>query len=190
MISSLLDYLISHLNGFYYKMAFALLKKGKVTIGKNFRVRGKLSIKGPGSVIFGNDVMIDGRGHPVTPFTHSRTAVIRIGDHSFINGTRFGCHDEIAIGPYAILGDARILDTDFHSIEIDRWSENARVLHSPIRIGRNVWIGGGTIILKGICIGDNSVIGMGSVVTANVPANSVAAGNPAKVVKTLAFSDT
>lgn len=54
---------------------------------------------------------------------------------------------------------------------------------SPVRIGNNVWIGVRVIILKGINIGDNSIIGAGSVVTKNVPNNSIVVGNPAKVIR-------
>ncbi|MET0871100.1 MAG: DapH/DapD/GlmU-related protein, partial [Paeniglutamicibacter terrestris] len=55
----------------------------------------------------------------------------------------------------------------------------------PITIGENVWIGGGATILPGVSIGENSVIGAGSVVTRDVPANVVAVGNPARVMKKL-----
>lgn len=56
----------------------------------------------------------------------------------------------------------------------------------PIRIGNNVWIGGGAIVLSGVTIGDDCVIGAGSVVTRDLPAGSVAVGNPAKVIRSLA----
>lgn len=55
----------------------------------------------------------------------------------------------------------------------------------PITIGDNVWIGGGAIVLPGVTIGDNSVVGAGSVVTKSIPAYSVAAGNPCKVIRKL-----
>jgi maltose O-acetyltransferase len=55
----------------------------------------------------------------------------------------------------------------------------------PITIGRNVWVGSGAIVLGGVTIGDDSVIGAGAVVTKDVPARSVAVGNPARVIKTL-----
>jgi maltose O-acetyltransferase len=58
-------------------------------------------------------------------------------------------------------------------------------LASPVTIGNNVWIGGGTIICPGVTIGDNTTIGAGSVVTKDVPANVVAAGNPCRVIRTL-----
>lgn len=62
-----------------------------------------------------------------------------------------------------------------------------RPIHSKgeIHIGNNVWIGEGAMILPGVTIGDNAIIGAGSIVTKSVPANSVAAGNPARIIKTL-----
>lgn len=178
------NYLVSHLNSLWYRIKFIILGK-KIKIGRNFRVRGRLSIKGPGSVIIGDNVLIDGRGVTVTPYTYSPDAVIKIGDNSFINGARFGCVEKIDIGPYAILGDARIMDTDFHSIEINRHEKGAKVLHSPIIIEKNVWIASGAVILKGVKIGENSVIGFNAVVTGDIESNCIAAGNPARVVKQL-----
>jgi maltose O-acetyltransferase len=55
----------------------------------------------------------------------------------------------------------------------------------PITIGNNVWIGGGAIILPGVTVGENSVIGAGAVVTKDVPANVVAVGNPARVIRSI-----
>ncbi len=55
----------------------------------------------------------------------------------------------------------------------------------PIHIGKNVWIGSGAIVLPGVTIGDNSIVGAGSVVTKNVEPNSVVAGNPAKFIKSI-----
>jgi acetyltransferase-like isoleucine patch superfamily enzyme len=175
---------ISILNGHWYKLKFFMLFKN-VQIGNNFRVYGRLNIKGPGSVRIGNNVFIDGRGQPVTPYTYSKHARIMIGDNSFINGSRFGCYDRIEIGKFAIIADARILDTDFHSININRWENDAEVLHSPIEINDNVWIAAGAVILKGVHIGQNSVVGFNAVVSKEVPSNVVVAGNPAKIVKYL-----
>lgn len=68
--------------------------------------------------------------------------------------------------------------------------ENYYELCSPVTIGRNVWIGGQAVILPGITIGDNSVIGANSVVTKDVPANVVVAGNPAKIIRHIPETET
>jgi len=59
----------------------------------------------------------------------------------------------------------------------------------PVTIGNNVWVGGNTVILPGVTIGDNTVIGAGSVVTRNIPANVLAAGNPCKVIRPITEDD-
>ncbi|MMZ68427.1 Galactoside O-acetyltransferase [compost metagenome] len=59
----------------------------------------------------------------------------------------------------------------------------------PIAIGNNVWIGGGVSILPGVTIGDNTVIGAGSVVTKNIPSGVIAAGNPCRVIREITEED-
>ena len=71
-----------------------------------------------------------------------------------------------------------IMDSDFHHIE----SEN-HVMTKPVTIRDNVWIGNGATILKGVTIGEGSVIAAKSVVTRDVPPHTIVAGNPAKVIK-------
>jgi maltose O-acetyltransferase len=179
------NYGLALLKGYYYRVVYQYLLR-RAIFGKNLRIRGQLIIKGPGKVIIGDNVLIEGRGHRVTPFTHSPDAIIQIGANSFINGTRFGCCRNIRIGEFAILGDARIMDTDFHSIWPNRWSSEAEVATRPIIIEDNVWIGGGAAVLKGVHIGSNSVVGFGSIVISNVPSDCIVAGNPARVIKRLA----
>ncbi|HTB80539.1 MAG TPA: DapH/DapD/GlmU-related protein [Opitutaceae bacterium] len=83
-----------------------------------------------------------------------------------------------------------VVDSDFHNL----WPPETR-RRSPgferdadVSIGENVWVGARSIILKGVTIGDNAVIGAGSLVTRSVPPNTLAVGNPARVVKT--YGDT
>jgi acetyltransferase-like isoleucine patch superfamily enzyme len=150
--------------------------------GRNLRIDGRLVLRGPGTVILGDNVRI---GMTVTPWTYSPDAVISIGSDSFINGTSFGCHREIRIGARAILARASIMDTDFHSVEVDRHHADAPVRVAPVIIADNVWVGAQAGILPGTHIGQNSVVGFGAVCAGEFPANVVIAGNPAKVIKTL-----
>ena len=90
----------------------------------------------------------------------------------------------IRIGPGTMLGCNVQLMTPFHPLDPELRAEGWESA-APITIGSNVWIGSGAIILAGVTIGDGSVIGAGSVVSRDVPARSVAVGNPARVTKTL-----
>ena len=176
------SYLRMVLKGYYYKIKYKLLNK-HVKIGRNFKVIRKLSIKGPGKVIIGDNVLIDGSMHTVTPWTHDQNANIVIGNNVFLNGTRFGCAKRIEVGDNCILGDCRILDTDFHSIFPEKRNDPEFVRSGPIKIGKNVWIGLVRIILRGVTIGDNSTISALSVVYNDVPEYTCYGGNPAVLLK-------
>ena len=170
---------LSILRGRFYKFYYPL-RGIRFSAGRNLRVEGRLSIRGPGRVIFGDDVMV---AMTVTPWTHSPEAVIRIGDRAFINGTRFGCMREIVVGDDAILAEARVMDTDFHSTWKNRRSADAPIRVLPVRLGHNVWVGADAALLPGTSIGDNSVVALGAVCTGAYPADSIIGGNPARVLK-------
>ena len=110
--------------------------------------------------------------------THSGKLILNGG---FINeNVTITCAKQIIIGKNAhIAREAVIRDYDGHYIE-----DVAYRTSKPVIIGDNVWIGYRAMILKGVTIGDNSVVAANSVVTKDVPANSIVAGNPAKVIKT------
>lgn len=88
----------------------------------------------------------------------------------------------IYVGDYTMIGPNVTIATAGHPI-LPKLREKAYQYNVPVRIGSNCWIGSGAIILPGITIGDNTVIGAGSVVTKDIPANSVAVGNPCKVLR-------
>lgn len=109
---------------------------------------------------------------------------IEIGDSVLIMmGVRVTSASKITIGDDCMLSAGCYLtDADWHDI-YDRTQPVGRT--APIVLEKGVWIGDSAIVCKGVHIGENSIIGAGSVVTKDIPANVVAAGNPAKVVKTL-----
>jgi len=90
----------------------------------------------------------------------------------------------IEIGEGTILGaGAMVLDNDFHVPKgAWGWATEHRAGAKPIRVGRGVFIGARAMVLKGVTIGDRAVIGAGAVVTKDVPAQGVAAGNPARIL--------
>jgi maltose O-acetyltransferase len=110
---------------------------------------------------------------------------IRVGARCFAN---FGLIAldvaSITIGDDVQIGPNVQLLTPTHPVEPeprrDKWEAA-----EPITIGDNVWLGGGAIVLPGVTIGENTVVGAGAVVTRDLPANGVAVGNPARVVRTL-----
>ena len=108
---------------------------------------------------------------------------IRIGNYCLIcPGVRISAAREILIGDNCMVAsNAYITDSDWHDI-YNRVSVGAA---APVRIDDNVWIGDSAIVCKGVTIGENSIIGAGAVVVDHIPANCVAAGNPARIVKHL-----
>jgi acetyltransferase-like isoleucine patch superfamily enzyme len=171
------------LRGHYYRVKFRVLGR-RVTIGRRFRVTGRLDIRGPGSVHFGDDCAVySSRAAVTSPWTHTPEAVLRFGNRVLLTGTRIGCALRIDVDDWAGLADARITDTDFHALEVyDQPRYNTSGACKPVRIGRNAWIGAGAWVLKGVKVGENSVVGAAAVAVADVPPNAVVMGNPARVV--------
>ena len=108
---------------------------------------------------------------------------ISVGDRVFANFglTALDCAP-ITIGDDTQIGPHVQLLTPTHPLDPEERRSKVEAA-APISIGANVWIGGGAIVLAGVTIGDNAVIGAGSVVTRDVPANAVAVGNPARVIR-------
>ncbi len=109
---------------------------------------------------------------------------IVIGDYVLITpGARISACHEIRIGNSVMMANGvYITDSDWHGIydRVERPKE-----HTPVIIGDNVWLGDHCMVLKGVTIGENSIVGAGAVVTKDVPSNVVVAGNPACIVKQL-----
>lgn len=152
-------------------------KNSSIVIGQNFcflcgRAINPLS-KNSGGVICTNE-----------------NAKLKIGDYVGISSSVIWAHESIVIGDHVNIGaNTIIMDSDAHSLNyLDRRDLASDLLakkNKPIVIDDDVLIGANCIILKGVHIGKQSVIGAGSVVTGNIPSNCIAAGNPAKVIKYL-----
>ncbi|PET54550.1 maltose acetyltransferase [Bacillus sp. AFS001701] len=109
---------------------------------------------------------------------------IHVGDH-FYAGYNCTILDiaEVKIGKNCMIGPNVGIYTAGHSIEPKDRNKSGYAI--PIHIGDDVWIGGSCTILPGISIGDNSIVAAGSIVTKDVPSNTIVAGNPAKVIKSI-----
>lgn len=117
---------------------------------------------------------------------------IFVGDRVIINmNCTFVDNNRIEIGNNVLIASNVQIYTATHSTNVHErtmqdWTEEKAICNTyslPVKIGDNVWIGGGAIILPGVVIGKNSVIGAGSVVTRSIPQNCVAVGSPCRVIK-------
>jgi acetyltransferase-like isoleucine patch superfamily enzyme len=117
------------------------------------------------------------------PFTADFGKNISIGKRVFINsGCRFQDQGGITIGDDSLIGHNAVIATLQHDIAPSRRSN---LIPLPVVIGCNVWLGANVTVLPGVTIGNDSVIGAGSVVTKDVPSRSIAIGSPARVVRTI-----
>lgn len=121
----------------------------------------------------------------VPPFHCDYGQHIYVGDNFYMNygGVILDCNT-VHIGNNVLCGPYVQIYTAYHPVD-PTVRLSGRELAAPITIGNNVWIGGGVIICPGVTIGDNTTIGAGSVVTKDIPAHVVAAGNPCKVIRTV-----
>jgi len=114
-------------------------------------------------------------------FTYGKNT--HLGDYVFFN---YMCvildNNEVRIGNHVMIGPAVQIYTAAHDLQAETRNQGWEVA-KPITIEDNVWIGGGAILLPGVKIGRNAVVGAGAVVSRNVPANTIVAGNPARVIR-------
>jgi maltose O-acetyltransferase len=117
------------------------------------------------------------------PFFCSYGSNIHLGDRVFLN---VQCTvldgNEVRIGDYVMIGPAVQIYTAAHDLRAEARNQGWEVA-KPIMIEDSVWIGGGAILLPGVTIGRNAVVGAGAVVSRDVPANTIVAGNPARVIR-------
>lgn len=114
---------------------------------------------------------------------------IQLGDHVYANFNLTIADDTyVTIGSHTMIGPNVTMSSAAHPI-LPELREKGYQYNLPIKIGRNCWLGAGVIVLPGVTIGDNSVIGAGAVVTRDIPANVVAMGVPARVARPISDRD-
>lgn len=181
----------------YPRINRMILRANGAVFGKNVCIPGKVlwTIRG-GEISIGDNVYFSS-GNGVNPIAgNSQGAVyvesgacLKIGDNVGMSSTRMWVHEGVVIGDNVKIGACVLItDTDAHPMDyMARRTTNEGTKFAPIVIEDDVWIGAHAIILKGVTIGARSVIGAGSVVTRSIPADSVAAGNPCRVIKSSSF---
>ena len=163
----------------YYKIKAVICKAKMLTQQLNTQVWAEADIRRLFGELTGQKVKEDFTLW--TPFYTDFGANIRVGKNVFINhACTFMDRGGITLGDDVFIGPKVCLITENHGID----PTLRRTLTSkPIVIGCGVWIGAGATVLPGVTVGKNAVIGAGSVVTHDVPENTVVAGNPAKVIR-------
>ncbi len=194
MSKSLIKKCINSLYKIYNRVKLSILG---VHYGSGLCIHGHICIdkKNNASVELGDNVYISSGRHmnPLSrnieaSFRIEENAVLEIGNNVGLSSVVLWCHEHIKIGNNVnIGGNTILLDSDCHSLNyLDRrdiYIDLQNKSNSPIEIGNDVLIGMNCMILKGVRIGDKSIIGAGSVVTRDIPSDCVAAGNPAVVIK-------
>ncbi len=168
---------------FFLKLFYKLRYGQKVSFGKGIIINHKFKFSGKGRLLIGNNCNLWAHHEPNTFQTFSQNAVISIGENNRLNGTTIQCKTAITIGNDCLIGSCMLIDQDFHSIHATKRNNPEFIKSAPITIGNKVWLAGQSAILKGVTVGDEAVVAFRAVVTKNVPPKTVAAGNPAQVVK-------
>lgn len=170
-----------------------LLKYRHVKHGTNFKIRGRIHCVSNSSdgIVIGNDVSINSSlgSNPIGGDTRTilfakDNGKIQIGDGCGIsNATLFAC-ESITLGKQILVGGGtKIYDTDFHWLDFEKRMSEPGGTTSPVTIKDGAFIGAHCIILKGVTIGERSIVGAGSVVTKSIPDGEIWAGNPAKYIR-------
>nr|WP_294786831.1 acyltransferase [uncultured Flavobacterium sp.] len=183
---------------FYLKMKY----NDRLIVNGPIRILGDLPVfklPGNGKITLGQKVVLNSDSENTnTALTNKCTLVcglngnINIGDSSMLNGVSVTSYLKVNIGSNCQIASCTLItDTDFHPISPEmryRESMGHKIDHNlvnkkEVNIEDNVWIGWGCTILKGVTIGENSIIAAGSVVVSDIPKNVIAGGNPAIVKK-------
>lgn len=160
---------------FYYQWRYPnlTLEEGVILKGKLI-IAGSVKVRIGAGTRLGMRVRICGSGE------------LTVGKNASLNGCWIGCDRSIHIGDECLISDCFLQDSDYHNLEPHlRHAPPGPKVSAPIVIGRNVWIGARATVMKGVQIGEDSIIGLGSIVRKSVPAGVVVIGNPQQIVKHL-----
>ncbi len=188
----------SILHYFFYLLNYIVLKGNKVEF-KKFKIFGMIIIRNKGKMTMGDHIKINSNrytnvigGDTRTSFVVKKDALMLIGNNVRISNSAFYCQTEIIIEDNVMIGGScKIWDSDFHPIDpaIRRLTPNEHYSTRSIHIKESAFIGSCSLILKGVTIGKNAVIGAGSIVSRSIPDNEIWAGNPAKFIKMVGNGD-
>jgi acetyltransferase-like isoleucine patch superfamily enzyme len=159
---------------FYGRTIFRSFPGSQIRIGDKCRFRSRLT---------SNQV---GLNRPCMISTLNSDSSVSIGEECGFSGTVIAAYSKIIIGNRVICGaNTTITDTDWHAISSRDRTLNVPANSAPVVIEDDVWLGLNVLVLRGVTIGAGTMVGAGSIVTQSLPAGVVAAGQPAKVLRTI-----
>ena len=185
--------LLAYYNNLYNAILFF---RENIIIGKDYRIKGRLFVNNKGTIKIGENFKANSGknynpigGDTVLRLLCHENAKLIIGNNVGMSNSTFVCANKITIKNNVMIGGGcRFWDTDFHPIDykIRGAKEDAKnAKTAPILIKKNAFVGGGSVILKGVTIGEKSVVAAGSVVSKSIPDGEIWGGNPAKFIKKL-----
>jgi len=194
--------MLKRINNWLWRRLRPAKKGGKVrktgapdSIGSGTTISGRLRREKPGGEIhLGNDCVIEGGIK-----TESANAKVRLGSNVYLGGgSMISSACSVVIGDDVLISyQVIIMDSDSHSVrysirkqDLSDWRDThdhdwSTTAMGEVMIGKGAWIGARSMILKGVTIGEGAIIGAGSVVTRDVPPWTIAAGNPARIIREL-----
>ena len=180
---------------------FILLKLHRVSYSQFPDINGRIKIYRAGTLKIGSGVVFNcgknnnaiGGDTIMRLYVIRKDATLKIGNYVGVSNSTIYCSNSIIIEDNVLIGGGcKLYDFDFHAIDatsrisaFKNKKPDEKAMTAPILIKNGAWIGGHCIVLKGVSIGVNSIIGAGSVVTKNIPDNEIWAGNPIKFLRKL-----
>jgi acetyltransferase-like isoleucine patch superfamily enzyme len=163
---------------FRIKRAWYRLRYRRLTLGRDVQIRGRLRLRRGVTVVIGDRCRLNKLVRFAGP------GEVRIGPDCLINGSWIGSWTTITVGAGSLLSDCELVDNTFHNLDPARRHAPASPgTRAPITIGDNVWVGAGALVMKGVSIGRDAVVGAATVVRSDVPDRVVVIGNPQQIVK-------
>jgi len=170
------------------RLVWEQMLRFRCRVGRNVQLEGMPYIYGDGNIVIGDNVRIGNRNGWIVGLKVFPDAQLEIGDDSVIGYLNlFSVAKSVRIGKHCVFaGEVKILDNNSHSLDFEQRRVNAALRPdevAPVVIEDDVWLGANCTVLKGVTIGQGSVVAAGAVVTRSVPPFTVAAGNPARIIK-------
>ncbi|MEV1286819.1 acyltransferase [Micromonospora sp. NPDC049679] len=163
---------------FAAKRTYYRLRYPRLRLGHDVEIRGRVRLRRGVRVTIGDRTRLNKLVRFAGP------GEVRVGSDCLLNATWIGTWTSVTIGDRCLLSDCELLDNDFHNLDPgQRHDPPVPATRAPIVVEENVWIGAHALVMKGVRIGHDSVVGAATVVRTDVPERAVVIGNPQQTVK-------